>query len=321
MGGLGDLIRRQTSGVTGEGQGWMGDTGTGTNSAGKVLSFGRYPDGADTNVNEQDFSSQPPTPGAPNGTALTLPVTYNFTSPPSTIYQTFASPTIGAMTAGRATSPNGGNVWRCIDTAGGGTQADIGDITLGATTNGYTVTGEVYIPPATDPAQAIALGLCGRKGSAFFSSTPGNSGYENGYWLVYESNASAALADGQAVHSQKFQFEMANNDNQQSTRTLALGTAMTLAQVGIGSVPAAGVWATFKLSISTTNNLLYAQINGTDVYRGPIPAGGFTSGAFQVGYREFTSPTTVTAVMGAWLDNITITPDTPASRVTDYEMY
>lgn len=319
MGGLGDLIRQKTHNVVGEGFGWMGDTGSGTNSAGSVLAYGRYPDGADTNVNEADFSLMPPTPGTANGTALSLPASYNFASTPSTIYQTFSSPSIGAMAAGRATSTNGGNVWRCIDPAGGGTQGYIGDATLGASTSGYVVTGELYIPPSTDPAQAIGIGLCGQKGSAFFSASPGNSGYESGYWLVYESNASAALNDGQAVHSQQFLLEMANNDNMQSTRTLALGTAKTLAQVGIASVPAAGVWATFRLECNTGTNKLRAQINGNDVYNGTIPSGGPTRGAFQVGYREFTSPTSVTSVMGAWLDNINISGT--ASSVDHWPLY
>lgn len=321
MGGPGDLIRSSTLGVTGEGQGWMGDTGTGTNSAGKVLAMGRYSDGNDTDVNEADFSVQPQTPGAPNGTALSLPVNYNFTSTPATVYQTFKSPTIGAMASGRATSSDGGNVWRCIDTSGGGTQGYIGDIALGTSTNGYSVTGEVYIPPSSDPAQAIGLGICGQRGSNFFSGSPADAGYENGYWLVYETNASASLSDGQSVHSQQFLFELANNDNQQSTRTLALGTAKTLAQVGIASVPAAGVWATFKLSINIAQNQLVAQINGNNVYSGAIPAGGPTTGAFQAGYREFTGTTVSNAFEGAFIDNLQISPTTPVSRVSDWTQY
>ncbi len=320
MGGLGDLVRSSTRGVTGEGQGWMGDTGNGTNPSGKTLSHGRYPDGQDTNVNEADFSLQPPTPGGANGTALSLPATFNFSSTPAALYQTFQSPVIGSMASGRAASPSGGNVLRCVDTSGGGVQAFIGDITLGAATDGYNVTGEMYIPPSSDTGQAIGVGICGQKGSNFFSASPGNAGYETGYWLVYESNANATLTDGQAVHSQQFLFQMANNNNQQSTRTLALGTAKTLAQVGIASVPAAGVWATFRLSYCVSRNLLLAQINGNDVYRGTLPAGGPTSGAFQVGYREFSSPTSVTAAMGAWLDNINIDLALVPIRVSGFEV-
>ncbi|MBX7245297.1 MAG: glycoside hydrolase family 18 protein [Candidatus Sumerlaeaceae bacterium] len=321
MGGPGDLIRSKTLNVTAEGQGWMGDTGSGTNSAGSSLVMGRYPDGADTNVNEKDFSIMPPTPGAANGTALSLPVSYNFTSTPASVYQTFTTPAIGAMAAGRATSPNGGNVWRCIDTAGGGLQGYIGDITLGGATNGYSVTGEIYLPPSTDPAQAIGIGICGRKGSNFFSASPADAGYESGYWLVYETNASATLNDGQSVHSQQFLFELANNNNQQSTRTLALGTAKTLANVGIASIPAAGVWATFKLSINTAQNQLLAQINGNTVYSGAIPAGGPTTGAFQVGYREFSGAAVSNAYQGTFLDNIVISPPTPNATVENWGIY
>lgn len=316
MGGLGDLIRQGTLGVTGEGRGWMGDTGSGTNSAGAVLSYGRYPDGTDTNVNENDFSLQPPTPGAANGTAVSLPASYNFTSTPSTVYQTFASPSIQAMAAGRATSSNGGNVWRCIDTSGGGVQGYIGDVSLGTATDGYTVTGEIYLPPSSDPAQAIGVGICGTKGSNFFSSSPANAGYENGYWLVYESNASAALTDGQSVHSQQFMFEMANNDNQQSTQTLALSSAKTLANVGLGSIGSTGLWTTFQMCIVPSQNRLIARINNSDVYNGTIPSGGPTTGAFQVGFREFTGTTVSNAAEGTWLDNIAIAAPVTASSLT-----
>src|SRR4029079_16156419 len=81
--GLKDLMRSKTLGVTNEGQGWMGDTSTSLNLLGNGLGFGRDAAGTDTNNNEADFSQLEPTPGAANGTPLTLPFAMNFSSMPS----------------------------------------------------------------------------------------------------------------------------------------------------------------------------------------------------------------------------------------------
>ena len=303
--GLKDLMRSATLGVTNEGQGWMGDTGASANLNGEGLAFGRDATGTDTNNNEEDFSLLPVTPGTANGTSLSLPFSMTFASVPSQLHDAFQTPAAVAMAAGRPASSNGGSVYRCVDTTGGGDRAQVGDFTLGSTTNGYNVTGELYIPPPTDPSQGLGVGFCAKSGSNFFPTTLSGGAYDTGYWLTYETAAGVGLNDDQPDHAQEFQFLMAKNDNVGTTRTIALGTIKTLADVGIASLSATGQWVPFRLSVNTLQNLLLAEVNGVQVYKGSIPSDGPTTGAFQVGFRE-NNGTGVTSVMGTWIDNIQI---------------
>jgi hypothetical protein len=71
---------------------------------------------------------------------------------------------------------------------------DLGDAALGGSGAGYTVTGEVFIPNSAAPMQSIGVGICGRQGSNFFTARPtppAPSGYESGYWLIFENAAGA----------------------------------------------------------------------------------------------------------------------------------
>lgn len=327
MGGLFGLSRKQTNGVTAKGYGWLGETGTGTNSAGDGPAFGRYPDGADSFVNENDFSLMWSTPGAANGGAI-LPggATFFFDSTPGRPFQTYGAPVASPLAAGMPASPNGGNALRVVNNAGGGTEAYFGDAALGSGvlgySNGYVVSGQMYIPGGGEQAQALGVGFCARQGSTFFDSAPAGSGYESGYWLIYEQGA-VGLNDGQPSHSQQFQFVMARNDNMSSNRTTALGSNMTLPMIGITDLPANGTWVTFRLRVDPTNidinKRLIAQVNGADVYRGQIPSGGYTSGPVQLGYR-LGSGGTVAANTGLWIDNLVISP-IAGSGVDDWEKY
>jgi hypothetical protein len=146
---------------------------------------------------------------------------------------------------------------------------------------------------------------------------PDSSGYEDGYWLIYE-NGTVNLNDGQPNHHNQFQFVMASNDNQDGELTRALGTNKNLAQLGV----TAGSWADFRLTLNSTapaGDQLVAQINGADVYRGPIPENGRTRGAFVVGHREAGGG--VSATEGTWIDDLLINHAAPPSKVQDYELY
>ena len=303
MGGLDNLTRPQTHQVTGEGWGWVGEVAAGTNSAGVAYTMGRWPDGADTDINERDFSSMGASPGVPNGGAITLPAgaSYSFNSAPTTAYTAFQSFAVGA--SGVGASPSGGNVHRCVDTGGGGQQSFIGDAALGAGGKGYTVTGEIYIPAGTDPAQAIGLGICGSQGTNFFTGTPDASGYESGYWIIYENATGIAMNDGRPDHPGSFEVVWASNDNMDGNKVTFLGSALRTA-VGAPN----GGWTTFMLSVDPARpagNQLIVRINNTDVYRGSIPAGGPSSGAFMAGFRENHTGAPA-ANEGAWIDNIRI---------------
>lgn len=301
MGGLADLKRTGARGVTDEGWGWLGEIGAGTNSSGTPYTMGRYPDGHDTNVNEADFSAMPATPGAPNGGSITSNATYNFSTAPATAFTAFQSFAVGA--SGVGASPSGGNVHRCCDTTGGGQVTYFGDAALGTLAGGYTVTGEIYVPASTHPVQASGVGICGSQGSNFFATTVDASGYDSGYWLIFENASGAALNDGRDDHPGVFEFVWATNDRMDAAPVTLL-SSKSRAALGLPD----GGWTTFMLTVDPTRaagDRLIARINNVDVFRGDIPAGGPTSGAFMVGFRE--NHTDVPATNeGTWVDNIEI---------------
>ncbi|MCX7918783.1 MAG: glycosyl hydrolase family 18 protein [bacterium] len=303
FGGLDDLIRKQTLGVTQNGYPWLGEIATGTNSLGSTYTMGRYPDGKDTYINGNDFSVMPATPGAPNGNSVPLGSNYDFSSAPFSLYQTYDTIHLTNPTsAGLPASPSGGNAYRCVDTAGGGVIGFIGDAALGQNSTGYTVTGEIYIPASTATTQAIAVGICGRQGSTFFTSDTYDdySGYETGYWLIYENRNGVGLNDGRPDHPGIFEFVYATNDNMDTEKVVLLGS---LSRASTGAPD--GGWTTFALSINPASNQLIAKINNISIYTGAIPAGGPISGAFQIGFRE-NHAGNPTSSEGTWIDNVTI---------------
>lgn len=308
FGGLDDLVRQQTLGLTQNGYPWLGEVGPGSDSTGRTYTVGRYPDGGNTFVNFADFSFMPASPGVLNGTSIALPFATDFSSVPPRAFQTYQAFSVADPAgAGLPSSPDGGNAYRCVDTTGGGVIGVIGDAGLGQGSEGYSATGEIYIPAGAEAAQAIAVGLCGRQGSTFFSTTGVNSsGYESGYWLIYENAAGVALNHGRADHPGVFEFVYATHDNMDDSPVLLLGSA-SLAVTGALE----GAWTTFELTVNPTapavSDRLVARVNGVDIYRGDIPSGGPTSGAFQVGFRENHVGAPV-ASEGTWIDNLRITP-------------
>lgn len=301
--------------VTQFGSPWVGGSGSGTGSNGRVYSRGRAVDGANTWNNSADLSVMQATPGATNVVSRQFPMTWNFTSVPACALQTYQTLGVVSPTA-VGTSPSGGKVYRCCDTTGGGIQAFFGGSDLDASDEGYTVTGEVYIPSASQPAQAIGLGLCGRQGNSFFSGTTASGAYEDGYWLIFENVAGVGLNNGRADHAGVFEFVCAHNDNTRSTPVTLLGSK-SLAETGA----AGGAWTTFKMCIypnAAAGEQLCVEVNGTRIYQGALPTGGPTKGAFQVGFRENHSGSP-SAVEGTWIDNLRIN-DVP-SMVSGWELY
>lgn len=314
FGGPEELVRQETRGSTGEGYAWIGEIGPGTDSSGTPHVAGRYPDGADTDVNYNDFSLMKGTPGASNGGAITSNVTFDFSSTPTEAFLTYDSSGSGAVASGVGASSDGGNVYRVVDTNGGGVQAFFGDAALGEETLGYTVTGEIYIPGSTDPAQALGIGICASQGTVFFAGSHDAYGYENGFWLIYENRSGVSLNDGRADHGGTFEFVHATNDNMD-------GTAVDfLADATVGSTGASeGAWTTFELGIDPGNDLLTAKINNSIIYNGAIPEGGPISGAFVAGFRENHGGAPASNE-GTWLDDIQITLNTGAPIVTVDEL-
>ncbi len=320
FGGLDDLVRQQTLGVTQNGYPWAGEVGPGSDISGRTYTLGRYPDGGNTFVNFDDFSFMPASPGVLNGSSIVMPFSTDFGAEPPRAFQTYqAFSVFGPPGAGLPLSPSGGNAYRCIDTTGGGVIGVIGDAALGAGGAGYSATGEIYIPAATGPVHAIAIGLCGRQGSTFFSTLGADSsGYESGYWLIYESTGGVALNDGRPDHPGVFEFVYATHDNMDDSPVLLLGSA-SLAVTGASD----GAWTTFQLTVNPTAAVaadrLVARINGVDIYRGDIPSGGPTSGAFQIGFRENHAGAPA-GQEGTWIDNLHITPAI-VTAVDDWKFY
>jgi hypothetical protein len=85
------------------------------------------------------------------------------------------------------------------------------------------------------------------------------------------------------------------------TKVSLLGSA-TRASTGAS----AGAWTTFQLTVDPVGGTLTAKVNGTNVYNGPIPAGGPTSGAFQAGFRENHAGAPA-STEGTWIDNLSFT--------------
>jgi hypothetical protein len=295
FGGPGDLVRQQTLGVLGEGWPWLGALGPGP------IAFGRYPDGRDTNFNHADFSIMARSPGAPNGGAIVTPRTFPFESATPEVLFAYTWASAGVRASGVGASPGGGNVLRVADSSGGNI-AWLGDAALGADGKGYTVTGHLYIPGSTEPAQALGVGFCGSQGTTYFTTTPAASGYESGFWLAYENAAGEAIGNGRPAHPGTFEFVWARNTNMGGGAVRLLGSA-TRASLGAPN----GGWTTFELHIDPPANLLRARINGQNVYSGPIPEGAPTRGAIQIGHREIHAGGT-TATEGTWVDTLVVTP-------------
>ncbi len=299
FGGLNELLRIQQLGVIEEGAPWTGRVGPGTNSAGEKSSIGRYPDGHDTQINHKDFTLLNPSPGEANGNTVDISngaVLFDFSTAPSGITQTFQA--FDVTSSGVGASPSGGNVYRCVDTTGGGVMTFFGDKSLGHE-GGYRVTGEIYLPGPAEPAQAVAIGICGTQGSAFFSPLRSGNSYENGYMLIYENRSGVGLDDGRPDHAGVIEFVHATHDNQDGLPVEFLGSSAAVAP---------GDWTTFELVIdpeAAINEQLVARIGATTVYSGAIPAGGPTSGAFTVGFRENHSGTPASNE-GTWVDNLRI---------------
>ena len=299
------------------GPGWLGEVAGGGNSAGIPYTKGRYPDGANTWVNGDDFSIMPATPGVSNGNTLAVPSNFSFSTVPTTPFRTYQTFSVAnPVSAGLPASPDGGNAHRAVDTSGGGTMSVFGDAALGSTAP-CDVRGYVYVPTAAANHQAIGLGICVRSGSTFFSASPSASGFDSGYWLVYENRASVGLSDGQPDHPGEWHFVHATNDGRDAEISTVLGSA---AQASTG-IPA-GQWSKFRLSINPSapaGHQLLAKINEVEVFRGSIPAGGPTSGAFATGFRE-TNGGAVAADEGTWIDGLEFTLDTVPVTLSRFEV-
>jgi spore germination protein YaaH len=319
--GTGRLDGPRMALVTGNGYPWLGEANTGSGTvATDHYGFSRYPDGANTWINGADFGLAVPTPGSSNGGSIKeadLPVTFDFQTVPPGAFQTYQPFTLAnPVTAGLPASPSGGLAHRSVDTGGGGVISFIGDRALGESGQGYRVTGEWFIPASNvgTPVQSVAVGFCGSQGTTFFTASPASSGFEDGYWLIYENRDGAALNDGRADHPGTFEFVMATNNGVSPAPVQFLGSA-TRASAGIGE----GTWAPFELVIDPTvepAGQLTAKINDTVVYDGPIPIGGPTRGAVQIGFRENHAGNPV-ASEGTWVDNLQISLLTPVEPQVD----
>ena len=222
---------------------------------------------------------------------------------------------MGASAVGA--SPSGGNVHRCVDTSGGGVVSVFGDAALGCGGTGYTVTGEIYIPSSGAALQAVGAGICGGQGSNFFTNTPDASGYESGYWIIYENAAGVGLNDGRPDHGGTFEFVWASNDRMDGSPVTLLGSA-TRAATGAPN----GGWTTFLLTVDpnrAAGDRLIARINNVDVFRGDIPTGGPNSGAFTLGFRENHTGAPA-STEGTWVDNIKISMPAFPVTVSRYEL-
>lgn len=303
LGGIQQLARPQTGGVAREGGPWCGDVGPGTDEAGEPGSLARRIDGVDTDHNHSDFCVSPATPGRPNRVPLPLPARLDFEAPSPFLFQSFSAPERrDPNLSGMPSSPDGGRAWRVVDPAGGGVIGRVSDTSLGAQ-GAHRVRGDLYVPRSIDPAQAIGVGLCGQHGSHFFPQDPRSNGYESGYWLTYENRAGVGLADGLPDRPGVWTFMFASHDGADGAVAVELNSLP-----GFFLAAVEGQWSRFELTLDPSappSRQLIATVNGQDLYRGPVPAGGPRVGAFQVGFREnHVGPPSL--IEGTWVDGVEI---------------
>ncbi|MEM9802352.1 MAG: glycosyl hydrolase family 18 protein [Planctomycetota bacterium] len=303
FGGLDQLVRPQANDVTANGWPWIGAVASGADETGAAYAMGRFPDGLDTHRNREDFSFQRATPGEANGRALQLPASFDFETPVTAAFQTFDAPRRSdPMIVSILPSNDGGLAWRCVDEDGGGVVGAIGDAALGRS-RGHRVSGELFVPRSTAPAQAVAVGVCGSQGSHFFSSAPGSNGYESGYWLVYENRAGVGLGNGREDHPGTWELLHATNDNMDGEPVELLASLPNFI-LGVTD----GTWVRFEFVVrprAAQDERLVVIVEGQELYRGPLPKGGPTSGAFQVGWRE-NHPGPPNTAEGTWIDGLVI---------------
>lgn len=309
FGGLGDLIRRGTLGVTDEGWPWMGGAGTGGDEQGAAYTLGRLPDGSDSDRNHADFSFQRATPGAANGVRAPLRYGLDFESATDLIFQTYGTPRrVSPVGSGLPESPGGGLAWRCVDASGGGVIGVVGDGNLGKK-YGYSVSGDIYVPRNSEPAQAIAVGVAGSQGSTFFTGTAADqSAYESGFWLIYQNRSGVGLANGRLDHPGVWELVHATHDNMDGDRTQALASRPGIL---LGATP--GEWTRFEwtvLPFGPGPPTLVVAVGGQELYRGPVPEGATLNGAVQVGFRE-NHPGAPAPGEGTWVDSLRIAPAGP----------
>jgi hypothetical protein len=291
---------------------WLGEANTGTTGVvGEQQSFARHPDGANTWINGDDFALMVPTPGNPNGPSIpeaSLPVEFDMETVPPGAIQTYQSFRLfDPVAAGLPASPGGGLAHCAVDTSGGGVISFIGDRDFGGSGNGYRVKGDIFIPASSTltPIQSIAVGFCGSQGTTFFTNTPSSSGFEDGYWLIYQNRPGAALNNGRADHPATFEFVHATNNGIAPQPVVFLGSA-TRPSTGA----AAESWTSFELLVDPNGlpgEQLVAKVNDSVIFSGAIPAGGPIRGAVQIGFRE-NHDGGPAASEGTWVDNLSIEP-------------
>ncbi len=300
FGGLGDLVRREARGVTDSGP-WLGEVAPGVDGLGSPYSVGRFPDGRDTGRSREDFAAQPASPGSANGAEFSLPQTFDFeVASPLTTVTYDAVRRLDPVTAGLPRSDRGGLAWRVVDTAGGGVIGRIGGGALGR--EPYRVSGRVFVPVASEPAQAIGLGIAGAHGSTFFSASPDGNGYESGYWLVYENRSGVNLADGRPDHPGVWELLHVTHDRQDG-EVAALLARFSDAELGV--VP--GKWADFTFEFTPNESgaaKLVLRLARGLVFDGLLPADGAQRGAFQLGFRE-NHAGGPSVREGTWVDGLT----------------
>ena len=284
--------------------------------------LGRLPDGADSQVNLQDFAMIPPSPGVANSAGVSLPFFDNFNSGIHSSWRTaFAS--LRTATAGATgkpaiapPAPAGGPFLEVVDTSGGGDVAY-----LPGAFNKLNAEGYLWIPQTVTGAPwSTGVGVGTRVESAWFSST---TGYEmpHGFYLEYQNGPGVNLRGGVVPNGAGQARLLAIN----SLAAPNVGTAGTTVQVlGTAVSPTPASWQPFRIFMDQPANRLYAEMSGTAIYDGPIPASlRDVTGGFVVGFRENHTGAPAPANREAtWLDNLTLNADTTgASEVTDYQLY
>jgi len=279
----------------------------------RVGSIGRLPDGADTNVNLEDFHPIVASPGSAN-TGISLPFSDNFDGGANAAWMAgFVQIRVvnPASTGPMVASPQGGDALEVVDVTGGGDTAY-----LGGAFKLINVEGYIWIPADAANGWTTGLGIATKCEPNWFSDAIGN-GLEKGFYLDYQNGALGGTLKGGTypAHSGSADLIAVNTS---ATLNTGLVTGTVATTLGTTTSVSKGAWNTFRIGCDTNSNLVYAYINGVEIFRGALPAGyNLTAGGVVVGFRESHAGTPV-AGEGTWIDALMIDTNT---SVSDWSIY
>jgi hypothetical protein len=145
-----------------------------------------------------------------------------------------------------------------------------------------TIRGEIFLPLDDPSPVSIGVGVLARTEVDWFPPNRG-AGLENGVYLEYQNGAGVAIPGVPDHPGEVILF--AYDESLTINAEQLLGTATILGRL---TVPQGikGRYVPFSLGADTVAGAVFASLNGTLVYDGPLFGNGVDSGGCVIGFRE-----------------------------------